>query len=64
MCLSSRFSSDYWGHKHQENTPQEGKVAGRKVFVDFNFGTEIAGKNKRHLIGVWRPGSREQSQSN
>lgn len=31
---------DHWGHSTRKNT-QEGKVAERKGFVDFNFGTDI-----------------------
>lgn len=67
MCLSSGFSCGHTPHTCfvtqttgitalGGNTPQEGKVAGRKVFVDFNFGIEITGKNKGTKLGFGDPG--------
>lgn len=35
------------GSQHQERKTGEGKVAERKGFVDFDFGTYVTGKNKK-----------------
>lgn len=50
---------DHWGHSTRKNT-QEGKVAERKGFVDFNFGTDVTSKIKGTKLGFgdWQQGTK------